>query len=223
MHAVRELDRSSSDRILDSAERLIGELGLEGVSLRQISLAAGLRNNYAVQYHFKDLAGLIGAIRARRLPEIEANRALIFAGAAREGKLADTRTLLDILYLPLINLSGGDRCYARFVLALYSARTSFGERKKTFESMPLAGQAVQLLGEANPGVPMPLIIERLRLISFMVLSSILQHRSFFDKAGDDRALVRQVLDMATAALCAPVSEEAADLVDAHVREAPAPE
>jgi len=47
---------------------LFGERGSDGVSLRQISSAAGTANNYAVQYHFGDLLRLIRAITKKRMP-----------------------------------------------------------------------------------------------------------------------------------------------------------
>lgn len=206
------LDLTSSDRILEAAEQLIGELGLGAVSLRQISQASAHRNKYAVQYHFGDLDGVLAAIRAKRLPEIEAERALVFAKAARQGKLSDTRALLDVLYLPLLKHDGGSRRHARFVLALHNAPSTAGDRQRTFEAMPIAEEAFQLLAEANPKIPSALLFERVRIISLMVLSSVFARRAPFDNVEDDGALVGQVLDMAAAALQAPVSNEVDELL-----------
>ena len=58
------------ERLIDAAELLIGKFGVEGVSLRQIGVAAGTVNNYAVQYHFVDIDGLVGAIFAKRMPVV---------------------------------------------------------------------------------------------------------------------------------------------------------
>jgi len=58
-------DISVPDRLIEAAEALYGRHGLEGVSLRQISFSAGTGNNYAVQYHFGGVAGLIRAILRR--------------------------------------------------------------------------------------------------------------------------------------------------------------
>lgn len=207
----KSLDLPSSERILEAAEQLIGEIGLGAVSLRQISQAAGHKNKYAVQYHFGDLDGLLTAIRAKRLPELEAERALVFAKTARQGKLSDTRALLDVLYLPLVDHEGSRR-HARFVLALYNSPTATGDRQRTFEGMPIAEEAFQLLAEANPQIPASLLLERLRMISLLVLSSIFARRAPFDDIDDDKALVGQVLDMAAAALQAPVSKEVEELL-----------
>ncbi|WOC11871.1 TetR/AcrR family transcriptional regulator [Gordonia sp. MP11Mi] len=49
-------------RLLSAAEKLFAERGLDGVSNRQISEAAGQANNYAVGYHFGTRAELLGAL-----------------------------------------------------------------------------------------------------------------------------------------------------------------
>ena len=54
--------RGARERLLDTAERLLGEYGIEGVSLRQIAAEAGQGNNSVIQYHFGNKAGLIEAL-----------------------------------------------------------------------------------------------------------------------------------------------------------------
>src|SRR5258706_7013705 len=104
-------------RILETAERLFGYHGLEGVALRTISAAAGQGNNYAVQYHFKNKEGLISAIIAARAVQIEAQRHDLLIAAARSAKLDDVRTLLEIAFLPPARLvdKKGRHTYARFL------------------------------------------------------------------------------------------------------------
>uniref|UniRef100_UPI0010418D0F TetR/AcrR family transcriptional regulator n=1 Tax=Actinomadura fibrosa TaxID=111802 RepID=UPI0010418D0F len=63
------------ERLLDAAERLYAERGIDGVSLREIVQAAGARNATAVQYHFGDRGGVIRAIFARHLPDVSARQA----------------------------------------------------------------------------------------------------------------------------------------------------
>lgn len=54
---------------LDAAECLFGALGIEGVSIRQIGLAAMVANKSTISYHFGDRADLVNAIWACRLPQ----------------------------------------------------------------------------------------------------------------------------------------------------------
>ena len=65
---------STRERLLDAAQRLYALRGLDAVSLREINQAAGARNATAVQYHFGDRAGIVRAIFARYLPDVEARR-----------------------------------------------------------------------------------------------------------------------------------------------------
>src|SRR5262245_36716066 len=66
--------RSTRERLLDSAERLFAERGIQGVSLRTINAAAKARNASAAHYHFQSKEGLIRAIVARRMDELSERR-----------------------------------------------------------------------------------------------------------------------------------------------------
>ncbi len=67
-------EASTRERLIDAAERLFAERGIEAVALREITRESGARNAIAAQYHFEDRAGLVRAIMARHLPEIDARR-----------------------------------------------------------------------------------------------------------------------------------------------------
>ena len=51
-------------RLLDAAERLFAERGIDAVSLREVTRESGARNAIALQYHFSDRAGVVLAILA---------------------------------------------------------------------------------------------------------------------------------------------------------------
>jgi AcrR family transcriptional regulator len=112
---------SAQHRLLDAAERLIAERGLQ-VPLRDIALEAGQRNNSAVQYHFGGRDGLIEAVIRRRMAALEAERLelLLAHEASLDGD--EIRGLVDILLRPLAELpyQQGATHYARF---LEQART----------------------------------------------------------------------------------------------------
>ena len=83
--------------------------------MRQISVSAGTGNNYAVQYHFGGVAGLVRAILMRRIPEIEMRMALLLARTKADGRLAETRALVELLFRPLFDHVDrrGERSHAR--------------------------------------------------------------------------------------------------------------
>src|SRR4051794_8680724 len=72
----RPESRSEAARvlILRAAERLFAERGIEHVSLREIGVAAGQRNNSAVQYHFGTREELVRALYEDRLAPLDRRR-----------------------------------------------------------------------------------------------------------------------------------------------------
>jgi len=201
------LDASLADKLVDAAEMLYATHGIGGASLRQISAAAGTANNYAVQYHFGDVAGLIRAVLERRMPEIERRRAALLAKAKAAGLLGDLRALNEVLYRPLIEYTNpsGERWFARFLLALFTSPAGLSLASGTEQLAPVSAHILDLQCVATPAVPAILLRERHRMIVTMILMTVLnRHEPFDDQL--DAALSDNALEMATAALSAPVSK-----------------
>lgn len=97
--------------LLDAAERLIAEHGYD-VPLREIALAAGQRNNSAVNYHFRNRQELVDAVVARRLLPMEIEREQMLSELG-DSDSADVHALLRVLVLPLVNVEATH--YARFL------------------------------------------------------------------------------------------------------------
>lgn len=102
--------------LMRAAERLIAEHGVESVSIRQIVTAAGQKNQSALQYHFGDLAGLIGAIHRERAAQLEARRAQLVAELLRQGPPVALRDLCAAMIRPAFDLARSSpdfHCYLR--------------------------------------------------------------------------------------------------------------
>jgi AcrR family transcriptional regulator len=207
-------DTSVADRLIEAAESLYGRHGLDGVSLRQISIAAGTGNNYAVQYHFGDAAGLIRAILLKRMPEVELKMAQLLARAKAAGGLADTRTLVELLLRPLFEHvnSQGERACARFVLMLLSSPVGGQHFNGVMNQLPISDHILDLLHAANPDIPPPFLRERQRLITILVLNSIFNRYPPYHRDELEPALLENALDMASAALTAPIRQEVRDVL-----------
>jgi AcrR family transcriptional regulator len=82
--------------LLDTAERLFQENGVEAVSLRTIVREAGQRNQSALQYHFGDRNGLMRALLDRRALQIEARRQQLVEAAAAQLNTLDLRAIFAL-------------------------------------------------------------------------------------------------------------------------------
>ncbi|MEU4312208.1 TetR family transcriptional regulator [Nocardia sp. NPDC024068] len=103
-------EQARSD-ILDAAEQLIAERGVR-VPLREIAIAAGQRNNSAVNYYFHNRRELIRAVVARRLDPMERERAEMLAAL---DDIHDVESMLRILVQPLTTVDSD--YYTRFLQA----------------------------------------------------------------------------------------------------------
>ena len=59
-------------RLIETAERLFAERGVNGVSLREIGAEAGQRNTGAVRYHLGSKEQLVSAVFEHRMVPINA-------------------------------------------------------------------------------------------------------------------------------------------------------
>ena len=75
---------STRELLLDTAERLFAQQGINGVSMREIALAANQRNNGVTQYHFGDKSGLVRAVFERRAATVNERRLELLAGLGKE-------------------------------------------------------------------------------------------------------------------------------------------
>src|SRR5207248_4822438 len=89
------------DAIIRAAERLFGERGINAVSMREIAVAAGHRNNSAVGYHFGSREGLVEAIFRYRMGRIDERRRAILVMLDGSGRGDDLRSLVEATVFPL--------------------------------------------------------------------------------------------------------------------------
>src|SRR5262245_50949587 len=111
-------DRGDRARLalIEHAERLFAEHGIEAVSLRDVSKAAGQRNHSAAQYHFGDRAGLLAAVYQARMSVINAHRAQLVEELRRDGREHDIDALVAAFVVPLVALVGETHgWYGRFL------------------------------------------------------------------------------------------------------------
>ena len=99
----------------------------------------------------------------------------------------------------------GERWFARFLLSLSTSPVGLELAHGTSQLAPISEHIIDLQVAANPAVPVILLRERHRMIVTMILMTLLNRHAPFDDHFD-AAVIDDALDMATAALSAPVSK-----------------
>jgi AcrR family transcriptional regulator len=105
--------------LLDAAERLMAERGVDGVSMREISAGAGQANNNAAQYHFGTRDGILEAVLDRRMGPIDERRAKLIADL---GPSPPLESLIRAVVVPLAEASRRHRHYIGFFAQLRVSR-----------------------------------------------------------------------------------------------------
>jgi AcrR family transcriptional regulator len=96
--ATREPSKPKQTKLtlMRAAERLFAEHGVDHVSLREVSVAAGQKNHSAAVYHFGSREGLIDAILARHARPLHFQWVAYIETLAREGSIG-VRPLIEFL------------------------------------------------------------------------------------------------------------------------------
>jgi AcrR family transcriptional regulator len=105
----------TKEQILDAAEALFAEHGIEVVPLRRIIAEAGV-NQAAIHYHFGSKQALVTAVFARRVAPINRERIALFDEIEREAQSRPPR-IEDIVYAmvsPAFRMGQGTPEAARF-------------------------------------------------------------------------------------------------------------
>jgi AcrR family transcriptional regulator len=124
--------RPTRDRILDAAEALFAQRGFHGVSVRQITGAAGVDVALA-NYHFGSKQGLLEAVFLRRAADLNTERLarLDAVLASRGRKTPSLEDIIDAFTHPLLDRSArggpGWKSYFALIAEVNNSREFGGE------------------------------------------------------------------------------------------------
>ena len=186
---------STKEQILLAAERMIADVGVDGVSMRQIGAAVGSGNNSAVLYHFGSKENLVTAIFEYRLPRLRERRAALVAERQPSDLRGWLQCQIDVV-LEQSEVPGSN--YMSFVVSLARHGDAFKQLPKRFASGHR--QYEQELRACLAGVEEPLLTQRLGHAMDMTVQVAANREQA-------RAQRRRVL---------PLALEAANLVDCLV-------
>ncbi|MDB5425361.1 MAG: TetR/AcrR family transcriptional regulator [Phenylobacterium sp.] len=162
-------------RLMTTAERLYGQHGLDGISLRQIVTAAGQGNNYAVQHHFGSKLGLIQAVSEMRLSALEAERQVMLDAASRDGDRSLER-MLGVMLMPLVTVLNKQDLehYARFMLAVMHLDPQEHPFMQPSNISPVSTVVRSRVAECLPQLPADVLRRRLSLAIGLFLNAASQ-------------------------------------------------
>lgn len=203
-------------RLLRAAESLFAERGLDAVSLREITAAAEVGNSSAIQYHFGDRSGLVRAVLAKHHVAVEARRHALLDQFEADGA-EELRTLVGSLVRPLateLGNSDGGAGYLQIMSELASAP------RPVLSTANLADPSDSTYRWRALVAPL-LTAEAVRLhrrftaVQFTLTElarrardeRVRDERVRDERVRDDRLFISHLVDLVTAVLAAPVSEE----------------
>jgi AcrR family transcriptional regulator len=156
--------QDTKSALVRAAERLFAEKGLGGVSVKEITRAAGARNESALHYHFGGLDALIKEVFASRYRDIEQARFARLAELSADKKGVGIEAVLEASIAPFMGacLQEDGRLYARFCVQLATdPRFDIAELIGDI-GMPSLGMMRSLLIDRLRGIPSGVVATRLR-------------------------------------------------------------
>ena len=187
--------------ILNAAEHLIAERGAL-VPLRDIAVAAGQRNNSAVNYYFGNREELIEAVVRRRLEPMERERRVML-DALDADAAHDVHALLRALVLPLTTVDSD--CYAQFL----RAAAVYLPTDTDHAGGSAWGEVLDRLARAIPTADSALRRRRLAALGTAMFALLAERERSANSIGG----VDEITSMLAAMLTAPMREPAAAAVE----------
>jgi AcrR family transcriptional regulator len=196
---------SARETLLDAAERLFAEHGLEGISLRSINAEAGL-SSAALHYHFGSKAAVVESLLERQMPALmDRRQELLEALDARPGP-PTTHEVLNAMLEPQVQLlrQGGEPGI-RYIRLIHRLQSD-GDLDFQFVTQRWPGGVsllVPLLLQANPSLPQSLVEHRLAFAIDVMLPSLVKAPKPIRE--ELSRYVAELLDFLTGAIEAPTT------------------
>ena len=173
------------DSLLAAAEQLFAERGMYAVSNRQISDAAGQKNNAAVCYHFGSRTDLLRAIESKHRTPIEAIRTRMLAELGDSTELYDwvsslVRPLTD--HLADLGIPG---FYARFAAQAMADPTCRDMVTRDAVASPQLAQTIDGIIRCMPELPKRIRFERIVMARNLLMHTCAEHEGALAVHGPD--------------------------------------
>jgi len=210
--AAREQTRH---QLILAAEKLFAESGIDGVSLRQINVAAGQKNSSAAHYHFGSKESLILSIYQNRMKHVNERRLAALERLQKASRQPCVRDLVGVVVYPIVEEIDADqsgRNYIRFMAqAIGHPQLDLMELQRQENRGGLV-KALQLMRKALPKVPDPIFGQRFGLAFEQIVHSLADREKLRGSSAthfeiDAALFVSNLVDCISGAMAAPVSTE----------------
>lgn len=201
----------TKQKILDTAELLIGEQGYAATSLRQIISNAGV-NLAAVHYHFGTKEDLLDELILRKAVAVNAKRLALlekFELEADGGPVA-VEKILTAFFEPMIEGGSRNPQFVKVMARIYAEGLLPTVVAKHFH--PTLMRFTQALRRSLPHVPEAELSARLQFMIGAMSQAICGPRQFSSVTGesgtsDFRSTMRRLMTFVTGGLQAPATPE----------------
>jgi len=195
------------ERLILEAERLFGERGIDGVTMRMVCDAAEQKFAGSVQYHFGDANGLLYAVFEYREGQLQEERKTLLEEGRRDGLLVDVRYLLRVLFEPNFRMYAEQsiisyiRCHASY-LATHRPRGVAHPVDHASPATVALREAMDLLAQRLSGLGTSLYALRLESVGGMFLHGITEFAAAPSRTKMTAwEFYDDLLDMMAAAIC----------------------
>ena len=212
--AVKSSTRDQTRKqLINAAEKLFAESGIDGVSLRQINVAAGQKNSSAAHYHFGSKDALILAIYEQRMERVNERRMEALERIEAGGNEKDVRRLVEAIIHPIVEEIDSDKSggsYIRFMAqAIGHPQLDLSKLQRQMHGEGL-GKALTLLRAALPDVPDPIFGQRFGLSFEQIVHSLadrerLRESTTRNFAINSAVFISNLVDCVAGAMATPIS------------------
>lgn len=201
------------DRIKGAAQRLIAEHGVDGVSVRDIVVAAGQKNMASLHYYFGTKEQLIKELVVDAAELMEGRRAAALKALAANGSAASLRDIVAItlggaVVDPAENPQNAN--VMRFLGAVVGTHRHLYDEAIGRKHNKSYQKCLDLIRSLVPDVPLAVLNQRLLFMSILFFNTLIAREAGIAEKGHSRAYwsaertLQNLVDFACAALNAPV-------------------
>lgn len=168
--ARRVSGAETRELLMDTAEELFAQFGVDAVSIRSINSAAGLAPA-AVHYHFGTKDRLLREIVRRRGAHVVTTQRELIDAIEREGRAPDATELVTVMAQPFFDILDLDPVGGRRWLRLVGNMILTGDERlrEQNEREGLTDRFERLVVRTYPDVPPEFVIRRWRMACIVLI------------------------------------------------------